>query len=242
MTGFRESYDGVEIDSQNTNENSVGETMDYTAEQIADVLDYAALNPCVGIQAIVMRSEFCTEYGIKCFCCSSANVRTASNFHSNVASVIGFPHGNVSVRAKLEEAKFAIGDGAKELDVVINYGLFNTGETGIIRAELDRLCTFAHHHGVIVKAILETCTMTLGQVELACKECIKAEVDYVKTSTGFGTLGAQVDKVQRMLKVCKGTGVKVKASGGIKTYRDAKMFLDMGVARLGSSKYLELLQ
>ena len=216
--------------------------MSYTPEQIADVLDYAILDPFIGNQAIVRGSEYCAENGIKCFCCSSANVRTASIFHPNVASVIGFPHGNVSPRAKLDEARYAVGDGATELDVVINYGLFKTGETGIIRAELDRLCTFAHHHGVIVKAILETCTLSIEQIALACEECVKAEVDYVKTSTGFGLTGADVEGIQEMLNTVKGTGVKVKASGGIKTYADAAKFLDMGCSRLGTSRYKELLQ
>ncbi len=215
--------------------------MNYTPNQIAAVLDYAVLNPNAGNTAIADNASYCTRLGIKCFCCSSANVKTASIFHSNVASVIGFPHGNVSPRAKLEEAKFAIGDGAKELDVVVNFGLFNTGETGIIRAELDRLCTFAHHHNVIVKAILETCTMTASQIILACEECVKAEVDYVKSSTGFGSKGATVAVVQIMLYAVKGTGVKVKASGGIRCYADVARFLDMGVSRIGSSRYQGLL-
>lgn len=216
--------------------------MNYTPEQIAAVLDYAVLDPKVGNVAIIEGAEFCEEHNIECFCVASTNVRTASTYHQNVASVIGFPHGNVSPRAKLEEAKFAVGDGAKELDVVINYGLFNWGETGVIRAELDRLCTFAHHHGVIVKAILETCTMGLPEIALACEECIKAEVDYVKTSTGFGSCGATPTSTQAMLGVVKGTGVKVKASGGIKTYQDVVRYLDMGCHRLGTSRYLELLQ
>ena len=194
--------------------------MNYTAEQIADVLDYAVLDPNVGNIAIVDGAYDCDRWGVKCFCCSSANVKIASIYHHNVASVIGFPHGNVSVRAKLEEAKFAISDGAKELDVVINYGLFNTGETGIIRAELDRLCTFAHHHNVLVKAILETCTMGPPEIELACEECIEAQVDYVKSSTGFGSGGATEKAIQTILDVTKGTGVKVKASGNIKCYDD----------------------
>ena len=216
-------------------------TPKYTPEQIAAVLDYAVLNPEVGKVGIIGCAKICAVNRIKCFCCSSANVKIASIYHPNVASVIGFPHGNVSPRAKLEEAKFAISDGAKELDVVINYGLFNTGETGIIRAELDRLCTFAHHHGVIVKAILETCTMGLVGTVAAIRECIKSEVDYVKTSTGFGSGGASEWAVMTMIAETKGTGVKVKASGGICCYADVVKFLDMGCSRIGASRYQELL-
>jgi deoxyribose-phosphate aldolase len=93
-----------------------------------------------------------------------------------------------------------------------------------------------------VKAILETCTMTTDQIILACKECVKAEVDYVKTSTGFGAHGATTAAVQTLIGVTKGTGVKVKASGGIKCYRDVAWFLNMGCSRLGASRYTELLQ
>ena len=215
--------------------------MNYSPQEIADVLDYAVLSPNVGNVAICDGADFCDRHGIKCFCVASANVYLASIYHHNVASVIGFPHGNMSPRAKLEEAKQAVSDGAKELDVVVNYGRFNTGDYGIIKEELGRLTTFAHHHNVIVKAILETCTMDGLSITSACEECIEAEVDYVKTSTGFGSHGATEAAVQTMLEAVEGTGIKVKASGGIKSYRDAKKYLDMGCKRLGTSRYEELL-
>lgn len=215
--------------------------MNYSPQEIANVLDYALLNPNVGNMAIDDAANFCDRHGIKCFCVASANVYIASSYHPNVASVIGFPHGNMSPRAKLEEAKQAVSDGAKELDVVVNYGRFNTGDWGIIKEELGRLTTFAHHHHVIVKAILETCTMNASLIMAACEECIEAEVDYVKTSTGFGCNGADTMAVRTMLDAVEGTGIKVKASGGIKCYKDAKMYLDMGCKRLGTSRYEELL-
>jgi deoxyribose-phosphate aldolase len=215
--------------------------MNYTPQQIADVLDFAVLDPSVGNVAIVEGADNCDKWGVKCFCCSSANVYLASIYHVNVASVIGFPHGNMSPRAKLAEAIQAVSDGATELDVVVNYGRFSTGDWGIIKEELERITTFAHHHDVLVKAILETCTMDERTIQSACRECIEAEVDYVKSSTGFGTYGATEEAVQTMLDVTKGTGVKVKASGGIHCYDNAAKFLDMGVSRLGASRYQELL-
>jgi deoxyribose-phosphate aldolase len=215
--------------------------MNYSPQQIAAVLDYACLNPNAGNMAIVNGANFCEEHNIKCFCVASANVYLAAGYHHNVASVIGFPHGNMSPRAKLEEAKQAVSDGARELDVVVNYGRFNNGDWGIIKEELGRLTTFAHHHNVLVKAILETCTMDVPTITAACEECIEAEVDFVKTSTGFGSYGARKYAVQAMLDAVKGTGIKVKASGGIKTYKDAELYLNMGCKRLGTSRYEELL-
>jgi deoxyribose-phosphate aldolase len=213
----------------------------YSVNQIANVLDFSVLKPNVGNMSITHVAKFCNNYGLKCFCVASANVKTASIYHCNVASVIGFPHGNVSPRAKLAEAIQAVNDGAKELDVVVNYGRFNNGDIGIIKEELERICTFAHHRGVSVKAILETGTMSLGVIDFACEKCVEAQVDYVKTSTGFGYGGATVATVQAMLYAVEGTGVKVKASGGIKTYDDVARYLDMGVSRIGASRYQELL-
>ena len=127
--------------------------MSYTAKQIADVLDYAVLSPKIGNVKIADEADLCDQRKIKCFCCSSVNVYVAAIYHNNVASVIGFPHGNVSPRAKLAEAKQAVSDGATELDVLVNYGRFNTGDWGIIKEELEWITTFSHHKGVLVMAI-----------------------------------------------------------------------------------------
>ena len=213
--------------------------MSYTPQQIAGALDYALLSPTATEENIRKGANFCVYHGIKCFCVSSANVLTASQFHGNVASVIGFPHGNVHPAAKEEEALCAINAGARELDVVINYGRFRGGDEGIVLNELRPICNAAHRCDVIVKAILETQELSPQQIDRASQLCIEAEVDYLKTSTC--SPGATPEAVEIMLDVACGTGVKVKASGGIKCYADAVKFLDMGCKRLGTSRYLELL-
>ena len=215
--------------------------MNYTSKQIADVLDYAVLDPHVGDVAIAGGAIFCYENKIKSFCVASGNVGIASQYHDNVSSVVAFPHGNMDPKAKLREAQRAVLFGARELDVVISYGRFLDGDFSIIQRELEGIVDMAHDKGVLVKAILETCYYTPVEIRQACEECVKVEVDFVKSSTGFGTYGATVEDVQVMLDAVKGTNVGVKASGGIHCYADVVAYLDMGVSRIGASRYLELL-
>lgn len=215
--------------------------MNYTAEQIANVLDYAVLNPLASPKNVQNGAAFCNKHRIKSICVASVNVGIAVQYHCNVSSVIGFPHGNVDVKAKLCEAQRAILFGAMELDIVINFGRFLDGDFRIINRELEGIIDIAHSEGVLVKAILETCHYTPDMISRACEECVRTRVDYVKTSTGFSHGGATVEDVQVMLNVVEGSSVKVKASGDIKTYQDVVKYLNMGVARLETSQYQELL-
>ena len=144
--------------------------------------------------------------------------------------MIAFPYGNTLPEAKYAEAVAAMDYGAKEVDVVVNYGLFLGGHhhafwdiAGIVKA--------AHPRGVLVKAILEFLHYTPDQLYEACRLCVAAGVDFVKTSTGFGPGGATPEAVKTMLKAVDGEA-QVKASSGIKTYADAARYLDLGCTRL----------
>lgn len=213
--------------------------MNYTKEQIADALDYAVLNPLTTVEDIRYGCAFANKHKLKSICVAPVNVNWAASIHGNVSAVIGFPHGNASPYAKLVEARNAIECGAKELDVVVNYGRYLGGDL-IINQDLQHICQHAKEHGVLVKAILETCYYTPRQIVDACKRCVDAGVDWVKTSTGFSHGGATVEAVTAMLDTVNGR-CEVKASGGIKCYEDVTKFLDLGCTRLGSSRFLELL-
>lgn len=214
---------------------------DWSRREIANSLDYAVLKPTASIQDIIDGATFANKHNLVSVCVASANVKIAADYHRNVSAVIGFPHGNVHPKAKLKEARRAIKDGASELDVVINYGRFLSGDIRIIHEDLTDLCILAHKNYVTVKATLETCYYTPMQIKIACRRCVMADVDYVKTSTGFGPGPATVDDVTTMLDSTKHTLVQVKASGGIKCYADAAKFLNLGCGRLGSSRFQELL-
>ncbi len=213
--------------------------MSYTKEQIADALDYAVLSPLATVEDIRFGCAFANKHKLKSICVASVNVNWAASLHNNVCSVIGYPHGNAIPYAKLVEARSAIERGAKELDVVVNYGRYLGGDLAIINQELGIICSYAEARGVLVKAILETAVYTTRQIYDACQRCVDAGVDFVKSSTGQ-VGGATVEAITTMLDAVKGEA-QVKASGGIKTYADAAKFLDLGCIRLGASGYLELL-
>jgi deoxyribose-phosphate aldolase len=214
--------------------------MSYTNEQIADALDLAVLQPNATSEDVKCACVLANKHCIKSVCVSPIYVRFAASLFSNVSSVISFPHGNTTPDVKYREAVEAIKNGARELDMVINYGRFLDGDSTPLFVELGLIVSAAHQAGVAVKAILETCYYTRKQIVDVCKFCLDFNVDFVKTSTGFGKEGATPFAVQAMLETV-GDKCQVKASGGIRSYQDACMYLEMGCTRLGAGNYFKLL-
>ena len=215
--------------------------MSYTPQQIADALDLAVLNPTATADDVACACALANTHKIKSVCVAPVYVRLAAANFNNVCSVIGFPHGNSTPDAKYYEAVAAMRDGARELDVVLNYGRYLDGDAVPLLTELALIVSAAHSENILVKAILETCYYIPRQITEVCRICVDTGVDFVKTSTGFGAEGATPGVVQIMLDAVAGTGVRVKASGGIKKYADAALYLDLGCTRLGSSQFSELL-
>jgi deoxyribose-phosphate aldolase len=150
----------------------------------------------------------------------------------NVCSVVGFPLGAMSTRAKAFEAKAAVDDGADEIDMVINIGWLKDGRDDLVEndiREVKSACGDKH-----LKVIIETCLLTEEEKVRACKLSVKAGADFVKTSTGFSTGGATAEDVALMRKTV-GPNTGVKAAGGIRTFEDAKKMIDAGANRLGCS-------
>lgn len=152
-----------------------------------------------------------------------------------VATVIGFPLGANTTETKLFEAKEALENGADELDVVINIGKAKEGCFEYVKDELLRIKKLAKKH--IVKAIIETCYFDQNDIIRLCKTCVNAKVDFVKTSTGFGTAGATEENVAVMTREVAGK-CRVKASGGIRTREQAVSLINKGAGRIGTSHIL----
>jgi deoxyribose-phosphate aldolase len=214
--------------------------MSYTREQIAAALDLAVLKPTATAADVRAACALAVAYKIKSVCVAPAWVPMASGLYGNVCAVIAFPHGNTLPEAKYAEAVAAMDCGANELDVVVNYSRFLDSGHRDAFWEIAAIVKAAHPRGVLVKAILETCYYTPDQIFQACRLCVAARVDFVKTSTGFGPSGATPEAVKTILEAVDGE-TQVKASGGIKTYADAACYLDLGCTRLGSSTCRELL-
>lgn len=150
-----------------------------------------------------------------------------------ICTVIGFPLGNTTTEDKVHEIKTAIKNGADELDFVVNLNMVKNEKWFSIRNEFFNIRVAAENK--IVKVILETCYLTEEEIATLCEIAIDYNLDFVKTSTGFGTGGATFKDVALMKRVCEDR-IKIKASGGIRTKEDAEKFIILGADRLGMSK------
>ena len=150
-----------------------------------------------------------------------------------VCTVVGFPLGAASANAKAAEAADAVKNGADEIDMVINIGMLKSGMMEAVEDDIKEVRNAAK--GKILKVIIETCLLSDDENKAACRAAAAAGADFVKTSTGFSTGGATVHDVALMKEAVSARGLKVKASGGIRNYKDAKAMIDAGADRIGAS-------
>ena len=208
----------------------------HTVRDVAAILDHAVLKPNFTSADLAAHAAMCVSRGVGCLCVRPADVAAAARLVAGspvvVASVIGFPHGSHRSETKALESRLAIADGAKELDMVIAIGPLLAGDESRVRDDIAAVVAEARPHGVLVKVIFETCYLSPAQIATACRLSEEAGADFVKTSTGFGTAGATPEAVRLMLDAVGGR-LGVKASGGIRTWADAVMYLHMGCKRLG---------
>lgn len=156
-----------------------------------------------------------------------------------VCTVIGFPLGQTTTTAKIDETKDAIFEGADEIDMVINVSWIKDKRYDKVLYEIQRLKRYCHDR--ILKVILETCLLSDEEIVKACEIAKKAGADFVKTSTGFSKGGATVHAVELMRKTV-GPDMGVKASGGIKTKEDMVKMVEAGASRIGTSSGVELVK
>ena len=155
-----------------------------------------------------------------------------------ICTVIGFPLGYNTTEIKVAETRQAIADGAVEVDMVVNLGDVKSGAFDKVTEQIRAIKQAAGSH--ILKVIIETCYLT-GEEKIALCRCVTdAGADYIKTSTGFGTAGAQLEDIALFRKHI-GPQVKIKAAGGIRTPEDLEAFVNAGCDRIGTSSAVKLL-
>lgn len=157
-----------------------------------------------------------------------------------VCSVVGFPLGAMTSSAKAFEARCAVEDGAREIDMVINIGKLKAGDLGYVEADI-RAVRAECPEGVILKVIVETALLSDDEKARACEVAVAAGADFVKTSTGFSLHGATVADVALMRKTV-GPSVGVKAAGGVRSLEDAEAMITAGATRLGTSSGVKIVQ
>ncbi len=157
-----------------------------------------------------------------------------------VATVIGFPFGYSAIEAKVAEIVLAMVDGANELDMVVNISAIKNNDWNFIANEINTIMPIIKNRNKLIKVIIESGILTDNEIIKCCDIYGVAGVDYVKTSTGYAEKGASVHAV-KLIRAHLADSVKIKASGGIKTYEFAKELIDAGAKRLGCSAGVQIM-
>jgi len=191
--------------------------------------------------------KLCREvvtHGCACAMIYPASVPLASRAlkgtGARIGTVIGFPSGRFTTRAKAAEISAVAAAGAHEVDIVMNYAALREGRAGEAAAEVAELTKLAHDAGLLVKVITENCFLNEAQMLQALAICEDAGADFIKTSTGFGAFGAKLEHIKLWAAQRRGA-IGLKAAGGIKTLADALALIEAGATRLGASSASALL-
>jgi deoxyribose-phosphate aldolase len=208
----------------------------WTKATIAKTIDHTLLKPTASAEQV---RELCAEARANRFATVCVNPRWVSLAAKELAgsdvpvcAVVGFPLGAGASETKAAEAQLAVRQGAHEVDMVIDLGALKSGDLRAVEDDIRAVVKAAGK--AAVKAIIETCFLSDDEKRQACEAAKRAGAAFVKTSTGFGTGGATPEDV-RLMRSVVGDALKVKASGGIRSYHDAIAMLEAGADRIGTS-------
>lgn len=209
-------------------------------EELFSYIDHTALKAYTSWPEIEKLCKEALQHHMASVCIPGCYVRRAHETFPdlNVCTVIGFPLGYTSTEAKIAEARQAILDGAKEIDMVINICDVKNKDYEKVEQEIAQLKQVAKDH--VLKVIIETCYLDQEEKIAMCRAVRRAGADYIKTSTGFGTAGASLDDI-RLMKEHVGEGVKIKAAGGIRSREDMERYIEAGCDRIGTSSAITAL-
>ncbi|HVJ07663.1 MAG TPA: deoxyribose-phosphate aldolase [Acidisarcina sp.] len=212
---------------------------------MAAIIDHTLLKPDATRDQVLKLCEEAVEYR---FACAMVNPVWAAEAQSALAGtgvpvgvVVGFPLGASLSSSKREEAVALLRKGVRELDMVISIGMLKSGMNTLVQQDIQGVVEVAHDAGAIVKVILETCLLSLEEKIRGSELAIGAGADFLKTSTGFSTGGANAVDIA-LLRGVAGTRCGVKASGGIRTLAEAHAMLEAGATRIGASSGIHILR
>jgi deoxyribose-phosphate aldolase len=221
----------------------LGETA--TARDWAGLIDHTLLKPEASEADIKKLCDEAAEFGFASVCVNPGWVRKAVEFLKGsrvpVCTVIGFPLGATLPDVKAYEARRAIFNGAREVDMVINIGALKSGDDCLVEDDIRAVVVSAHENGILCKVIIETALLTDEEKVRACLAAKSAGADFVKTSTGFAKGGATANDVA-LMRHTVGDALGVKASGGVKGIDDARAMFEAGATRIGASVGVKIAQ
>lgn len=210
---------------------------------IASYIDHTVLKPTTLVSDVEKLCKEAMEYGFAAVCVPPLFVKRAKALTTGsivkVATVTGFPFGYAAIEAKVAETVLAIVDGADEIDMVINISALKNSDWQYLANEINTILPIIRAKGRIIKVIIESGILTNEEIIKCCDIYGAAAVDFMKTSTGYAEKGASVEAVQLMRKHLA-DAIKIKASGGIKTFSFAKALVAAGADRLGCSSSVQI--
>jgi deoxyribose-phosphate aldolase len=217
--------------------------MEITRETLARMIDHTELKSHSGAKKIKNLCGEAKTFSFYCVCVNPIYVALSSELLKGsdvvVCSVVGFPLGSTSSMMKAQEAKKAVAEGAREIDMVIHLGALKDKKYDSVKDDIRAVVDASRPH--LVKVILETCYLTDDEIVKGCELSVEAGAQFVKTSTGFGAFGAFEDHV-RLMRRTVGPDIGVKASGGIMNFKDAWRMIQAGASRLGTSAGVAILE
>lgn len=218
-----------------------------TRRELAAMVDHTLLKPGATSADIERLCREAREYLFFAVCVNPFYVPLARELLAEsgvkVCAVAGFPLGATTAEVKAFEAAGAVRNGAAEVDMVLNIGALKEGSPGVVRDDIRAVVKAVSETNpkALVKVIIETCFLTGEEKTTACRLAREAGARYVKTSTGFGGGGATVEDVA-LMRAAVGPDMGVKASGGIKTARQALAMIEAGADRIGTSSGVAIME
>ncbi|HXG10537.1 MAG TPA: deoxyribose-phosphate aldolase [Gemmataceae bacterium] len=211
---------------------------DFTYAELAKMLDHSLLQPTLTDAELEAGCRLAREYDVASVCIKPYAVRLAASVLAGstvaVGTTVGFPHGSHVTAVKVAEAERAMDDGARELDMVVNIGKVLSRDWSYVADDIRAVVEAAHRRGALVKVIFENCYLANEHKEQLCRICGEVGADFVKTSTGYGSSGADDDDL-RLMRRCSPPHVQVKAAGGVRTFERLLAVRALGVTRVGAT-------
>jgi len=208
---------------------------------LSEFIDFTLLQPDASRNQILELCRVAESHSYKAVCVPPYYVALAHeqlrDSSVSVCTVVGFPLGYSNAGSKLAETQQALKEGADEIDMVIHQAAFVNGEYTWVGEEIRTIAAECHQKEKILKVIIESGRWNKIQIQQLCELCLAGMADFVKTSTGFSGLGAELEKV-KLIRSLLPENIGVKASGGIKTEASAWEFIQAGASRIGTSSIL----
>ncbi len=211
-------------------------------KEILSKVDHTLLSQSATWEQIRAICDDGMKYHTASVCIPASYVKQAADYVDGklpICTVIGFPNGYDTTKAKCFEASDAVENGAQEVDMVINIGWVKEQKWDALLEEIKAVK--AACRGRLLKVIIETCLLTDDEKIKMCEIVSASGADYIKTSTGFSTAGATFHDVE-LFAAHVTNGVKIKAAGGISSIADAEKFIELGASRLGTSRIVKIVK